>query len=172
MIQLRRQQGFSEEEIAKNVRSDTEQEFYEKLILGKDRSGFGEMNPSVPSGFLNEEEIQLSRNQQNLLATTRYLEGMLGIELKENKKEILSKIMFNSHISKARNGFGGKLAKTDIIRQDQSVYQSREEEESKGFIDKLKGLMSKGGKEGSNLGVGEIGKNLNYGQYGKKKKWR
>lgn len=146
-------------------------ELKEKAIFGDKTSAISdEMNPANASGFLDETELKLIRRYQSMLSHLRYIENSLGIDLNRMKDFILEKMNFLTHSSKSKDGAGVKAAISEIMIQDQNVYQSVSEEnkEKEGFFQKL----MKFGERAQSGGQTEFGRNIQYRKNKDNKIWR
>lgn len=124
-------------------------EFWDKLIMGEGHEDYQEIVRLIPTGYLDNDEMHLIRQLANELSTTEYIESRLNesldkkIDLDNVKTNILRKMMFIVHSSKARQGFGIKAVGTQRVIQDEQVFQSMKKEKEPSALQKLK---QKGGK--------------------------
>lgn len=135
-------------------------ELKEKAIFGDETSAISdEINPATATGFLSDKEMGLLRLLSNQINFIRNVENVIGLNLTERKQEIQKQMNFLTHSSGSKNGAAVKAAISQIIIQDQNVYQAySENERNNSFIDKIKNF----GKKASSGGATQFGSNIQY----------
>lgn len=136
-------------------------ELKEKAIFGDETSIIAdEINAATATGFLDDEEMKLMRTFQDQLSNIRSVESQMDIDLSKRKKELQKKMIFLAHSSGSKNGAGVKAVISEIMIQDQNVYQaySENQEEKSSIIDKITNF----GKKAQSGGATEFGSNIDY----------
>lgn len=144
-------------------------ELKEKAIFGDETSAIAdEINPATATGFLSDEEMGLLRVLSSQINFIRNVENVIGLDLTQRKKELQKQMNFLTHSSGSKNGAAVKAAISQIVIQDQNVYQAYSENEKNGsLIDKIKNF----GKRASSGGATQFGSNIQYRSNDRNRIW-
>ncbi len=146
-------------------------ELKEKAIFGDETSAVSpEINPATATGFLNDKEMGLLRIYASQLNFIRNVENIVGIDLTERKEELEKQMNFLTHSSGSKSGSAVKAAISQIMIQDQNVYQaySEDQNQKEGFISKIRNF----GKKASSGGATKFGSNIQYRSNDDRKIWK
>lgn len=137
--------------------AESDLHLFEKTLLNTNESSHPELKSYVPTGYLDENELNALRRLQSVLLEGKHIIDILkdslpdGIDksklgIKDIEKTMLRKIFFMCQSSKSKNGFAVLELNSQHMYTHENLYSKREAGEKEGIMDKLTGAVSKGSK--------------------------
>jgi len=114
-------------------------ELKDAIFGTNDKTQKSPINSVIPSGNLDDDEIETMHHYNDLRSGLSLLKKKLGLESMElqTEKQMLDKMATLSHISKARDGFAPEILVTRKTKQYQSMRQKQETDQGPSKIDQL-----------------------------------
>ncbi|MFB6181131.1 MAG: hypothetical protein ABEJ93_04595 [Candidatus Nanohalobium sp.] len=131
----------------------TEMQTLKKALFGNEsRYEKTPINEVIPSGHLDQEELELMHLYHDLYSELRFLNNKFDLPETGLKNKLLEKIAVMAHFSKAEEGFASEMLITRKSQQFQAMKQKEEVDTGPSIREELLDSISeRGDNTGSEL---------------------